>query len=121
MRALVAAGTCIDCRRSAADVAQKCVTCWFRYAACRNAGGSKNGPTLEAIWHAQGGRCALTGVALVRGDGASVDHHVPRSRGGTHDASNLRWVTRAANVAKNNLSDDDFLALCRNVVARLGP
>lgn len=41
-------------------------------------------------------------------------------RGGTHEIENLRWVTNAANKAKNALSDTEFLELCRRVVATLG-
>lgn len=64
--------------------------------------------------------CALTGVALVPGDGASLDHIVPRSRGGTSAPSNLRWVTTDANTAKGALSDAEFLVMCCAVVATLG-
>ncbi len=69
---------------------------------------------LRGIWEAQGGHCALTGRAL---DGtAHLDHQLPLARGGTHDLTNLRWVTKEANLAKRDLLDVEFLALCRDVI-----
>jgi hypothetical protein len=84
--------------------------------AARTAGSATAAAALERLWLAQGGRCAVTGVALSPGDGASLDHITPRSRGGTHDPSNLRWVLTAVNTAKSNLTDAEFLALCAAVV-----
>lgn len=72
---------------------------------------------LLSLWNAQRGRCALTGDILVPGNGASLDHIVPRSRGGGNDISNLRWVTSDANTAKGALSDEAFLAMCRRIVS----
>lgn len=46
----------------------------------------------------------------------SIDHVVPRSKGGTHDAGNLRWVLTLANVAKDAMSDDVFFDLCQAIV-----
>ncbi len=66
---------------------------------------------------AQGHRCALTGAPLKIGSGASIDHIVPQSRGGPDEIGNLQWVTLEANRAKQDLSTDDFVALCRAVVA----
>lgn len=82
---------------------------------------------LKALWDAQGGRCALTGEVLearcgengLAADGAvaQLDHIQPVTRGGSHELSNLRWVTTRVNLAKRNLTDEEFLALCQAVVA----
>lgn len=75
---------------------------------------------LREIWDAQDGRCALTGTPLTmdsrRGVGPDLDHIVPLARGGTSELSNLRWVTHEANHAKRDLTDEQFLLLCRMVV-----
>lgn len=73
---------------------------------------------LRALWEAQGGRCALTGRPL-EGNQPTLDHRVPATRGGSHGLENLRWTTRRANEAKGNLTDGEFLALCRDVLATL--
>ena len=69
---------------------------------------------LAALWKVQRGRCALTGRRLDRT--AQLDHIEPKARGGTDRRSNLRWVTRAVNLAKRDLTDAEFFGLCRIVV-----
>jgi 5-methylcytosine-specific restriction endonuclease McrA len=93
----------------------------MRRAAARATGSAANGSILERLWDEQGGRCALSGLPLVIGEYASVDHKIPLSKGGTHDASNLRWLAFEVNMAKNNMSDEEFVAMCRRVVALADP
>ena len=69
---------------------------------------------LAALWKRQRGRCALTGRRLDKT--AHLDHIVPRAKGGADDIENLRWVCDEANLAKRDLSDDDFIRLCRDVL-----
>jgi 5-methylcytosine-specific restriction endonuclease McrA len=71
---------------------------------------------LRRLYDAQQGRCALTGEELTR-ENMSIDHILPRRRGGGDEIENLRWTTITANRAKRDLTDDEFLALCRAVVA----
>ena len=69
---------------------------------------------LRQLWEEQEGLCALTGRPL--DDDAQVDHVVPKSRGGDDAYENSRWLCAEANQAKYNLLDDEFLALCREVI-----
>lgn len=71
---------------------------------------------LAAIWKRQRGLCALTGRRLDRS--AEIDHIIPRVRHGGDAPGNLRWVVKDANRAKRDLLDDDFIALCRDIVRR---
>jgi 5-methylcytosine-specific restriction endonuclease McrA len=73
---------------------------------------------LASMWKRQRGICALTGVRLDRT--AEVDHIVPKARSGDDSLANLRWVSAAANRAKRDLTDEEFLALCESVTAFLG-
>lgn len=75
---------------------------------------------LELLWHTQGGKCALTGwdmtMELGRGSvptNCSLDRI--DSTGG-YEVGNVQLVCRAANVAKSDLSQSEFVALCRSVV-----
>jgi CRISPR/Cas system Type II protein with McrA/HNH and RuvC-like nuclease domain len=61
---------------------------------------------LIELFEKQGGRCALTDVKLK--SNASIDHIVPRSRGGTDDISNLRWVSWLANKMKGTQTDEEL-------------
>lgn len=73
---------------------------------------------LASLWKTQRGRCALTGRRLDRA--AQLDHILPRARGGTDEISNLRWVCDAANLAKRDLTDEEFAALCADVMHWIG-
>lgn len=69
---------------------------------------------LESIWAAQGGLCALTGRVL--DESAEIDHIIPKTRGGSDAVDNSRWVCRAANQAKRDLLDEEFYALCAEIL-----
>jgi len=72
---------------------------------------------LARLYKAQRGYCALSGRRLRKG-GIHLDHIVPKSKGGTDELSNLRWVCEEANLAKRNLLDADFFSLCIDVVVK---
>jgi hypothetical protein len=62
-------------------------------------------------------KCYLTGRDLNISDTSSFspDHIVSIAKGGTSDLSNLGFVCREANMAKSDLSLDDFIQLCKEV------
>jgi hypothetical protein len=77
---------------------------------------------LEAIWASQGGRCALTGweMTMRLGEGqvptnASIDRIDSRLG---YSAENVQLVCRAANVAKSDLPQQEFVRLCAAVVEK---
>ena len=74
---------------------------------------------LWGLWRRQRGRCALTG-RLLNGrnpNSVSLDHIFPKHLGGQTSIGELRWVTLEANQAKWKLTDNNFKALCVDVVA----
>ena len=73
---------------------------------------------LAALWKSQRGRCAITGRRLDRT--AQLDHIVARARGGNDSITNLRWLCKEANLARRELSDAEFVVLCRDVMRWLG-
>ena len=60
-------------------------------------------------------KCALTGEKLTVKN-ISLDHILPKSKGGLNNTSNIRLVTSPVNFAKRNLSDIEFVELCRKVL-----
>ena len=62
--------------------------------------------------------CYLTGAAINLDDFNSwqIDHIVPYSRGGKSTLDNLGLTTKEANQAKHNLTVDEFIALCKEVL-----
>lgn len=74
---------------------------------------------LEKLWKAQKGRCAYTNRVL-NVTTAHLDHKVAIAKGGSHDIGNLQWTCPEANYAKRDLSEAEFIQLCRDVVAHVG-
>ena len=114
-----ALGLCTACGREPRGASLVCYGCWFRQSAAVNLHDRARGPEIRSIFDAQGERCALTGTVLVPGVNASLDHKVPRARGGGNETANLRWPTDVVHRAKQDLLDDEFLAQCRSVVEHL--
>ena len=71
---------------------------------------------LRDMLDKQGYKCALTGRQLTH-DNCSIDHVLPLCKGGSHTKENAQLVVAEANHAKGNLTDAEFLRLCRDVVA----
>jgi 5-methylcytosine-specific restriction endonuclease McrA len=70
---------------------------------------------LWKVAHRQKLVCALTGEKLTR-DTISVDHIIPRSKGGKNVPSNIRLTTRDVNWFRRTMTDDELLKMCRRVV-----
>lgn len=73
---------------------------------------------LWKLWKTQRGKCALSGRKLDRT--AEIDHRTPKVRGGDDRLENLQWVTKEANRAKRDLTEDEFLSLCRDCAEWIG-
>jgi hypothetical protein len=71
---------------------------------------------LIALWKRQDGKCALTGIALVPGSTAALDHIVPVAKDGLSVISNLRFIHWSLNKMKWDMTDEQFrkvvLATC---------
>jgi 5-methylcytosine-specific restriction endonuclease McrA len=64
-------------------------------------------------------KCYLTGRSICLSDSRSyhLDHVIPRSKGGDNSIENCEIACREANQAKSNMSYDNFIQLCREIVA----
>ena len=77
---------------------------------------------LELLWSTQNGKCALTGwpmtMELANGvvlTNCSLDR-VDSTQG--YVVGNVQLVCRAANVAKSNMTQSDFVHLCKAVLEK---
>lgn len=70
---------------------------------------------LRSLLHQQDYRCALTGTKLTPSNFA-LDHIVPIAHGGTFTIDNCQLVTKEVNRAKHTMGQDEFVAMCRDVV-----
>ena len=112
-----AAGLCVSCPKEAVTES-RCFKCWLRMKADRYLGRPGASKILLATWNKQRGRCAYTGVLLIPGPHASLDHIMPASRGGKNTAENLQWCVTSVNIAKSALNHEEFIELCRLVSRR---
>ena len=64
-------------------------------------------------------RCYYTGIEIIPGVNASLDHKIPRSRGGKQsDIDNCVWCDRNINAFKNDATDEEFVNLCKRIAKR---
>lgn len=76
---------------------------------------------IDALYEAQGARCALSGIPLTfdHGDGATAGpgnaslDRIDNSKG--YIAGNVHLVTKDVNMGKQTLSSEAFIAMCRAV------
>jgi hypothetical protein len=85
--------------------------------------------SMEYLWQRfqlQGGRCALTGRLLTLGSpkarkrGACIGSVASLDRINYklgYVEGNCQWVCKEVNIAKNAFSQDEFIAMCREVSA----
>lgn len=115
----VAQGRCWQCRKASIlpNHNRLCETCYFRVTAKQRLGGFKYWQVLKAKFDEQRGRCAYTGIPLILGVNASLDHimpslHYPHLR---RDPNNIEWVSRAVNEMKRDRTPDEFLSLIKSI------
>ena len=67
-------------------------------------------------------KCYLTGRPLDMDDGTNLefDHIIPKSKGGTNTLSNLGLCVKDANTAKGDMSVDELVDLCKDILQHNG-
>jgi len=94
---------------------------WRKSASLRNIDWALSSAYLDDLIDAQGWRCKFTGRALsldfgqkngVENGNASLDR-IDSSKG--YIEGNVQFVLKIVNMAKQNLSDDDFIEHCKAV------
>ena len=72
---------------------------------------------VKKLFKAQSGRCALTNKKLVLKNTTEwhLDHIIPRKRNGDNSISNCQILSREANTAKSNMTNSEFIKLCKKV------
>lgn len=53
-------------------------------------------------------------------DNYNLDHKIPVSKGGTNDISNLGITCPEANSSKSDLTVDEYISLCKEILLNFG-
>jgi 5-methylcytosine-specific restriction endonuclease McrA len=94
---------------------------WARRHFFGNKAARRCGATAEqlfGLWLRQRGRCALSGRRLDRT--AHLDHIMPKARGGSDCISNYRWCSPEVNLMKRDMTDAEFMDICRDCMEWIG-
>jgi 5-methylcytosine-specific restriction endonuclease McrA len=94
-----------------------CEICWWRQKASHAMGSGRpsNIELIKNIFNKQDGKCAFTGEPLILGQNASLDHIIPKCKGGSSTIDNLQWVLTSINSGKHDLTQEEFIRLCKLV------
>lgn len=66
-------------------------------------------------------KCYLTGRPIdLKKDNYQLDHKIPVSKGGTNDISNMGIACPEANYSKSDLTIEEYLNLCKEVLINFG-
>lgn len=116
-------GLCKDCKNQ--RLPNSSIYCEYHYVkdACRQATGSCIKVTVKQLiekFYQQNQECPYTVENLVVGINAQLDHVYPKSRFSdkSKDIENLEWVSKRANLAKGDMTKDEFIAFCSLVLER---
>lgn len=101
----------------------RCRTCYFKFVASKYLGSADRWRELESALLQSGHRCAYTGRKIDLGEGASIEHVLPTSRGKkreVNDLKNIKWVHRDINVMKGAHTVAEFIAICKQILDNFG-
>lgn len=116
--AFMEAGKCVQCGTPKTGPSILCDECLLKSQSRRWLGTMKRWTELLDLFNKQEGRCAYTGYPIIIGETASIDHVIPRTRGGTNDIENLHWTTWFINRVKSNMTHNEFVSMCHHVALK---
>lgn len=92
-----------------------CKKCILQRLSLEHLGTSKKWEELEQLFDKQN-ICPYTKIQLILGVNISIDHIIPKSRGGTNSIDNLQFVYYGdfdVNRMKGDLTNDEFISAIR--------
>ena len=87
-----------------------CEKCWFARIARTRLGSGSHGPIIKKKLEEQNYRCAYSGLRLVPGLNANLDHILPKHLHPelASDPSNVEWVDAHVNLMKWSMTPEDL-------------
>jgi 5-methylcytosine-specific restriction endonuclease McrA len=110
-------GLCITCRQhKESNDNLRCQKCTFENSLCKLFGSKEQYSNLIKLLDEQQNKCAYSGLLLVIGINASVDHRTPKSKGGSNELDNLQWVDIRINKMKGDMTHEKFVVFLQSFV-----
>lgn len=114
----MADGYCRHCpTKPQAPYLTVCIDCWWKSKSSNFFGTTKYMQALKDLWNNQNGKCAISGLPLIPGLNASLDHIISKSKGGTNDFYNLQWVLTSINSFKLDQTVEEMMEVCEAIIA----
>jgi 5-methylcytosine-specific restriction endonuclease McrA len=105
----VANGLCAECGKSPlSGKSRSCETCILKAMAKAHFKDVKKWLLLRQIFDSNL-VCPYSGIQLVLGNNASLDHRIPKSKGGSDEIENLQFIHVWCNTIKSNTEESIFL------------
>jgi len=92
-----------------------CEDCYFKRTSVDHFGNHSHWLALKDLFYSQGCKCALSGVPMVLGENAELDHITPSSRAGSNDITNTQWVLCVVNRMKDHMLESEFFGLVESL------
>jgi len=113
-------GICRECDKPATNN-RFCKSCWDKQKLIRQRMHRKSNyqttynvewETLYDLYNQQGGCCALSGIPITIGVDATIDHIIPKCKGGKNVIENYQWVHKKVNKLKYVWPQTEFIEWC---------
>ena len=109
-------GMCYQCHTATSlSDHRMCEDCYFKHTAKHRMGTSKHWQEIKRKFYLQESKCALSGVPIVLGKNAELDHITPSARDGSDDITNVQWVLCVVNRMKDHMLESEFFGLVENL------
>lgn len=111
-------GLCIFCKNKSLEHSKMCEKHYLISMAVSTLKNRRLADELLTLFNLQNGKCYLTGRKLIFGLNAGIDHIIPRSKNSNliSDIRNVRWIDKKVNEIKRDLTDKEFVKLCKDVL-----
>lgn len=111
-------GICVQCGQRKAEFknSSMCRMDYIKNICNATLRDSSRWEEIDNLLKEQNYKCALSGVDIDWGKRASIDHIIPRKKGGTHDIENLQMVHYNVNFMKMDMLMGDFLDMCAKIL-----
>lgn len=94
-----------------------CEKHWYENVAYKNLDDKLKGVEIKALAVGQKFICPYTKITLIPTINMSLDHKIPKSKGGSNDITNLQWIESNINYMKWDLTESEFIRLAKLIAS----